>query len=154
MAHNAPEGLAAAEKRGHELFDFDVRYIGWFAVGLVILLIATAGMAFFMLGGWRISNAVTARQSTAGSVTGPFATLQDTPQQDLRDYRRSKAAELEGYHWVDRSSGIVRIPIERAMQLVAAEAGTSAAASPAVSAANPASNPAATRPPDTRRRAP
>ncbi len=155
MAHNAPEGLAAAEKRGHELFDFDVRYIGWFAVGLVILLIATAGMAFFMLGGWRISNAVTAKQSTAGSVTGPFATLQDTPQQDLRNYRRSKAAELEGYHWVDRNSGVVRIPIERAMQLIAAEAGTSAAAAPAANPApNRAGSPAATRAPEPRRRAP
>jgi hypothetical protein len=138
MAHNAPEGRTAAEKRGHELFDFDVRYIGWFSVGLVILLIATAGIAFFMLGGWRISNAVTVRQSTEGSVSGPFATLQDTPQDDLRKYRRSKAAELEGYRWVDRSGGIVRIPIERAMELVAAEAGTPAAAPPMTPARNPA----------------
>jgi hypothetical protein len=129
MAHNAPEGHTAAEKRGHELFDLDVSYIGWFSVGLVILLIATAGVAFFMLGGWRVSNAVAAKQSTVGSVSGPFATLQDTPQDDLRNYRRSKAAALEGYHWVDRSDGVVRIPVERAMELVAAEAAARAAAS-------------------------
>jgi hypothetical protein len=146
MAHNAPDGRTAAEERGHELFDFDVRYIGWFSVGLVILLIATAGIAFFMLGGWRVSNAVTAKQSTEGSVTGPFATLQDTPQEDLRTYRRTKAAELEGYHWVDRSGGIVRIPIERAMELVATGSGTPAAAPPVTPAANPA--------PQTRKPAP
>jgi hypothetical protein len=141
MAPNSPEGLAAAEKRGHELFDFDVRYIGWFTVGLMILLIATAGVAFFMLGGWRISNVVITKQSATGSVSGPFATLQNDPQDDLRNYRRSKAAELEGYHWVDRSGGIVRIPIERAMELVAAEAGKPAAAPPLTPAANPAPQP-------------
>jgi hypothetical protein len=141
MAHNAPEGHTAAEKRGHELFDFDVRYIGWFSVGLVILLIATAGIAFSMLGGWRISNVVIDKQSTAGSVSGPFATLQDTPQDDLRNYRRSKAAALEGYHWVDRSGGVVRIPIEHAMELVAAEAGTPAAVPPMTPLANPPPQP-------------
>jgi len=146
MAHNAPEGLAAAEKRGHELFDFDVRYIGWFSVGLVILLIATAGVAFSMLGGWRISNAVLAKQSTAGSVSGPFATLQATPQDDLRNYRRGKAAELEGYRWVDRGGGIVQIPIERAMELVAAEAGAPAATPPKSPAAGPAPQPAGRTP--------
>jgi hypothetical protein len=120
MAHNAPEGRTAAEKRGHELFDLDVSYIGWFSVGLIILLIVTAGTAFYMLGGFRVSDAVLAKQSTEGSLTGPFATLQETPQDDLRSYRRSKAAGLEGYHWVDRSAGVVQIPIERAMELIAA----------------------------------
>src|SRR5271165_3738428 len=108
MAHNAPEGSTAAEKRGHELFDLDVRYLGWFSVGIVILLIATAGAAFLLMGGFRVSIAPTAKQSTEGSATGAFATLQDTPQDDLRSYRRTKAAALEGYHWVDRGSGVVR----------------------------------------------
>ena len=122
MAHNAPDGRMAAEKQGHERFDLDVSYLGWFSVGLVVLLIVTAWIAFFMLGGWRISDVVLAQQSSAGSLSGPFATLQNTPQDDLRSYRLGKAAALEGYHWVDRRGGIVRIPIERAMQLVAADA--------------------------------
>ncbi len=128
MAHNAPEGRTAAEQRGHELFDLDVRYLGWFSVGIVILLTVTACAAFFLLGGFRVSDAVLTKQSTAGSTSGPFATLQDTPQDDLRSYWQSKAAALEGYHWVDRSSGVVRIPIERAMELVAAETRAQAAA--------------------------
>jgi hypothetical protein len=131
MAHNAPEGGTAAEKRGHELFDLDVRYLGWFSVGLVILLILTAGAAFMLMGGFRVATAVTAKQSTEGSPAGPFATLQDTPQDDLRSYRRTKAAALEGYHWVDRGTGVVRIPIERAMELVAEDAVTRPAAAPA-----------------------
>lgn len=138
MAHNAPEGGTAAEKRGHELFDLDVRYLGWFSVGIVILLIVTAWAAFLLMGGFRVTNAVTAKQSTEGSTTGAFATLQDTPQDDLRSYRTTKAAALEGYHWVDRGSGVVRIPIERAMELVAQQASARAAEAPP--------NPAASKP--------
>lgn len=121
MAHNAPdEGRTAAEKRGHELFDLDVRFLGWFSVGIVILVIVAALGAFFLLGGFRISDAQLTKQNAEGSASGPFATLQEAPQDDLRSYRRSKAAALEGYHWVERSSGVVQIPIERAMELEAA----------------------------------
>ncbi|MGA2710751.1 MAG: hypothetical protein ACLQJ0_25535 [Steroidobacteraceae bacterium] len=127
MARNAPEDGLTAEQRGHEVFDMNVSYLGWFSVGIVILLIVTAFVAFYLLGGFRISNAVLHAQSTNGAAA-PFATLQDTPQDDLRSYRRSKAAALEGYHWVDRGGGVVQIPIERAMELVAAEAGARAAA--------------------------
>jgi hypothetical protein len=127
MAHNAPEDGLTAAQRGHEVFDMNVSYLGWFSVGIVILLIVTAFVAFYLLGGFRISNAVLHAQGTNGA-SAPFATLQDTPQDDLRSYRRSKAAALEGYHWVDRSGGVVQIPIERAMELVATEAGARAGA--------------------------
>ncbi len=145
MDHNAPEHRVSPEQRGHEAFDLDVRYLGWFSVGIVILISVTAWSAFGLLGGFRISNKALAAQSTEGSASAPFATLQDTPQDDLRSYRRSKAAALEGYHWVERSQGVVRIPIERAMELVAAEAaaGAPAAGQSAATAAAPA---AATKP--------
>ncbi len=34
-------------------------------------------------------------------------------------WRDREAAELESYGWIDRKSGIVRIPIDRAMDLLA-----------------------------------
>jgi len=138
MKHNAPEDGLTAEQRGHEVFDMNVSYLGWFSVGIVILLIVTAFVAFYLLGGFRISNAVLHAQSTNGAAA-PFATLQDTPQDDLRSYRRSKAAALEGYHWVDRSGGVVQIPIERAMELVATEAAAPPVTPPIKPAASAAS---------------
>ena len=51
------------------------------------------------------------------------------------DMNGTKAAALEGYHWVDRSSGVVRIPIERAMELVVQNANARAAAPPPTPAA-------------------
>ena len=41
----------------------------------------------------------------------------------LVDYRRQQRDLLEGYAWVDRENGLVQVPIERAMELVAEDEG-------------------------------
>jgi hypothetical protein len=114
--HN-PEAVA---RRGHEVFDLDARYIGWFTVGIVILLFATAIAAFAMLGGFRVPPPPRDAAPHSDSPTAPpVPALQSAPAEDLRVYRRDKASMLEGYRWLDRASGIVQLPIERAMQLAA-----------------------------------
>ena len=50
----------------------------------------------------------------------PKPTLQKRPQDDLRRFEREQRAALSGYGWVDRSKGLVRIPIEEAMRIIAA----------------------------------
>lgn len=40
---------------------------------------------------------------------------------ELRQLEAKQKSRLEGYHWVDRQQGLVQIPIERAMQLLAQE---------------------------------
>ncbi len=37
----------------------------------------------------------------------------------MRSLRDGQEATLAGYGWVDRKAGVVRVPIERAMDLVA-----------------------------------
>jgi len=102
------------------------------------VVIVTAATAFAMMGGFRVQLAPTAGAPDAeASGSAPFATLQSAPQDELRSYRRAKAAALEGYRWVDRKGGVVQIPIERAMELVAAERGTQEVA-PGITPAAPA----------------
>src|ERR1022692_3313835 len=126
MAHNTPKGNVPAVKRGHEIFDLDVSYVRWFSLGVVVLLIVTAAAALAMLGGFRIPHPASgAAPAAEGSASASFATLQSAPQDELRTYRRGKATALEGYRWVDRTGGVVQIPIERAMELVATQAVTS-----------------------------
>jgi hypothetical protein len=50
----------------------------------------------------------------------PEPALQKTPQDDLRRFERDQRAALSGYGWVDQSKGLVRIPIEEAMRIIAA----------------------------------
>ena len=49
----------------------------------------------------------------------PAPRLQIDPHADLAALRAPKHARLSSYGWIDRPSGIVRLPIERAMQLTA-----------------------------------
>lgn len=48
----------------------------------------------------------------------PAPRLQVAPQADLAALRSREDAELNGYGWVDRQAGVVRIPINRAMDLI------------------------------------
>jgi hypothetical protein len=48
----------------------------------------------------------------------PAPRLQVAPQVDLAALRAREDADLNGYGWVDRKAGVVRIPIERAMDLL------------------------------------
>jgi hypothetical protein len=54
-----------------------------------------------------------------GRTAPPQPTLQTSPRQDLLNQRAKEDAILESYAWVDEGQGLVRIPIERAMELVA-----------------------------------
>ena len=49
----------------------------------------------------------------------PEPRLQVAPQVDLAAMRAREDAELNSYGWVDRQAGVVRLPIERAMDLLA-----------------------------------
>ena len=49
----------------------------------------------------------------------PEPRLQSSPTADLRAMRGREAKELNGYGWVDRPAGVIHIPIDRAMRLVA-----------------------------------
>jgi hypothetical protein len=49
----------------------------------------------------------------------PSPALQSNPSIDLQTYRSRAEHELNTYGWIDRGHGIVKIPIERAMDLLA-----------------------------------
>ncbi len=50
--------------------------------------------------------------------------LQSAPLGDLQKFRDDKQRALSEYAWVDRRNGIVRIPIDRAMDILAARTTT------------------------------
>jgi len=54
----------------------------------------------------------------AAPPSPPEPRLQIDPQQDLQKYLRGQQEILQSYGWQSRDEGRVRIPIDRAMQLV------------------------------------
>ena len=51
----------------------------------------------------------------------PLPRLQERPAPDLHTIRAEEERILTTYGWVDKSRGVVRVPIEEAMKLVAEE---------------------------------
>ena len=56
------------------------------------------------------------RQAMAHRFAEP--TLQITPQDDLKRFELEQRMALSGFAWVDRSKGLVSIPIDEAMRII------------------------------------
>ncbi len=76
----------------------------------------------------------------------PEPRLEGDERTEINDFRYQQDETLSGYGWVDQSSGVVRIPIDRAMQLIAQrglpvtpQAGSTAASATSNSQKAPAS---------------
>lgn len=54
-----------------------------------------------------------------GNPMPPEPRLQQSPRQDLKAMRRREDWQLSHYSWVDKQKGIVAIPIDRAIQIIA-----------------------------------
>ncbi|MBZ5501213.1 MAG: hypothetical protein LAN59_03090 [Acidobacteriia bacterium] len=56
----------------------------------------------------------------AGRELPPSPRLQVQPRLELKDYCEAQQQDVNSYAWVDRSSGVVRVPVDRAMDLLLA----------------------------------
>jgi len=54
---------------------------------------------------------------TAPDRRPPLPRLQEHPTQDVEALRAGEAGVLSSYGWVDQPSGVVRVPIDEAMQI-------------------------------------
>jgi hypothetical protein len=75
-----------------------------------------------------------------GRTEPPAPRLQVNPALDIHEHRKAEQAVLASYGWVDKGAGTVRIPIARAMALLAErgiQAPPAPAAAPAADAAAP-----------------
>jgi hypothetical protein len=57
--------------------------------------------------------------STLARTEPPLPRLQTNPRADLLALRAEEDAVLQTYAWVDKTRGVVRVPIERAMEILA-----------------------------------
>jgi hypothetical protein len=106
----------------HEHSDIDIAGIFKFTVGLIVVAAAVHAVIWFMF----VSFEATAAGADVRNPLRvgddvrlpPEPRLQVEPRQDLSAYLEREAALLGGYHWIDQSAGVVRIPIDEAMKRV------------------------------------
>lgn len=128
--------------RGYE--ERDASAIGIFAV---IVLLAIGGLTIHIIlvgvintlkehkmttDGWRpvrpgLSGERYSGAGLPGSTNGEapaaagqpeYPVLQVSPSGDLKDFRAREEQELNSYGWVNKTTGVVRLPVERAMEIV------------------------------------
>lgn len=111
---------APSASPGYETRDANARGVFIFMIGLSVVLMITALVC------WGLFRYLSAKQVNPGPAS-PFAgtrqlpsgpQLQVNPRQDLLRFRAQQEQSLESYALENRSTGTVRIPIERAMELL------------------------------------
>ena len=114
---------------GHEPMDVAARPVLAAAIGLVVVLLLVAGGQLLLLRHYaeRVPEGATPADAVAEPRTPPEPRLLVDPRSALLELRAEEDALLHGYAWVNREAGLVRIPIERAIEVLAAPAGKAAA---------------------------
>jgi hypothetical protein len=109
-------------QRAYELSDLKPGAIALFGVGLVIAVVLAVIVTTLFLGYRTVQRG---RQDTPAPRLArereviPQLRLQVDAPEELRQLRAAEDAVLSSYSWVDKDAGIVKIPIDRAMEILA-----------------------------------
>jgi hypothetical protein len=140
--HQHAPTKADQAKAGHELSDAEAAPVLKFLAFLAVVVVAAAAIVvvFYNYLESREAREKTARYPMAAGAARPLPPpprLQTYPFQDVKDLRQEERRLLETYEWVDKAGGVVRIPVERAIEVLAGKGlpyrqpGAPAAAAPA-----------------------
>ncbi len=108
------------ESAGYERRDLSPRSIALFGLGLAIAILLSA-VVVTLLQSYARSRYDRRQMPRPPSVTGEATEprLQVNAPSELRTMREAEERTLGSYGWVDPQSGTVRIPVERAMEILA-----------------------------------
>lgn len=110
----------------YEHSDISARGVIATGAGILLTIWVIVGLLYFLFE--YFSRARTESSGNALPITSqlghgvplpPEPRLQESPSNDLHEVRAAAEAALNSYNWVDRQHGIVAIPIDRAIDLVA-----------------------------------
>ena len=124
----------AAPQNGYERSDASPRGLLRFLLIMAAILAATAVSLIFLFKYFERAEpplSFVAAPFTGAQPLPPPPRIQAVPGVDMQSYYQSQQNLLSTYGWVDKQNGVVRLPIDRAMQLLL-ERGL-----PVRSAANP-----------------
>ncbi|MGB9475325.1 MAG: hypothetical protein WCE87_09680 [Candidatus Udaeobacter sp.] len=110
------------QTRDHERKDVDVPSL--FAIAFLLFL--SCLIIFLVVWGMMHYFKFHEPTKTAGQPTLPLTSTGEFPKPrlevrgpvDLTTFRAAEEADLNSYGWINRASGTVRVPIDRAMELL------------------------------------
>ncbi len=106
---------------GHETEDADIRPIVYTGIGLALTAVAVGIFVygiFKYLGGHAIATVQVNPMSVDDQQIPPAPRLEEHPAIELQQLHAQEDQMLSTYGWVDKKTGVVHIPIDRAMDLM------------------------------------
>ena len=107
---------------GHELSDLSPKNIAIFAASLAVTVVVVMWICYQLFQHFYTVSMKTEVPPSPLSYTReptPEPHLLVVPGEELRAMRAAQDSLLNSYGWVDKEKGIVRIPIQRAIDLLA-----------------------------------
>ena len=106
---------------GYEHRDTDARIIVYSALGLVVGMVL---VCLFVVGLFREMQKVMPVDHPTSSIANPNRIppeprLQPHPAEEYKALRQHESDVLDHYGWVDQKAGVVRIPIDKAIDIMA-----------------------------------
>jgi hypothetical protein len=114
-----------ATQSDHERSDFNPVAVVLFGAVLAATLAAVVVVSFFFMrfAALREPSSQAGPPSAARERGSATPRLQVQGFNELREMREAEDRVLNSYAWIDREKGIVRIPVERAMELLTDQQG-------------------------------
>ncbi|HEV3022225.1 MAG TPA: hypothetical protein VGX76_07145 [Pirellulales bacterium] len=108
-------------RAGHETTDASAMAVGAFALALALMIALVLPILVWMFGRFEAAakHADPVQSKLTGDQTPPEPRLQTSPSDDLARQRQAEDELLTSYGWIDERQGVVRVPIERAIELLA-----------------------------------
>ena len=115
--HEPPAGIH------HETSDVHVRPLAWLGVGLAVLIVlsilAMKGVFVFLDRQQAQNDVVPPPMMSQRPPQPPEPRLQTSPVPNRKLIVEQETQQLSTYGWVDQKRGVVRIPVDQAMKLLA-----------------------------------
>jgi len=109
---------------GYEQRDANVKGLLQFAFWMAVVLVVTmVGMKFtfdYFKKAMPLGATMSPMVQPTDRMLPPSPRLQSQPHLELQDYCAAQQREVSTYAWVNQQSGVVRLPVDRAMDLVLA----------------------------------
>jgi hypothetical protein len=109
-------------RHAHEERDVNLRLLGLAALGLIVLLGGGLVLVLWVFDALDVTPAGQGLQTApvvANAPRLPAPPLQTSPSRDMQDMLAAENARLQSYAWVDQRAGMARIPLQRALDLMA-----------------------------------
>jgi len=120
-------------RHAHETRDASIRNLIVFGAGLALLVVAgllvSRAVFLYFVGHQGLGPPASPFENVR--ILPPEPRLQVSAPSDLKQYKAAQEETLNSYGWVDEKAGIVRIPIDRAMDILLEKGFPARGAAPA-----------------------